>query len=630
MSNLITDRVAYFLKDYPPFDSLNDNERNQIAHQITVKYFEKDELIFKEGQTNNDFCYVLNQGNIKLTKTDASGDTFLVDQCEPGDVFGVRSIITGNPYSMSAVCIEESLVYAIPKAYFGQLFQHNAPFSTYFASGYAAGQVIVRADQNHSTSLRNATLTQTLDYSKTVITCSIDTTIRKAAETMKDHSVGSIIITDDQDLPLGIVTDTDLRNKVLAAGVDSSAMIESIMSTPVNTVAPSVSISEVLMEMIGSGVHHLVVTTDGSSRSKVCGIISDHDVVLSQQNHPASLIKSIKRSDDPAVWKDIRDKAEKLLQKYLEQEISISLISKLLTKINDTIIEKAIQLALEQYPEAKDIEFCWLNLGSEGREEQLLRTDQDNAIVFADSPHHNDASQKVLLKVANYVNEALITCGFVKCPADIMARNPKYCQPLSEWKAYFSSWVEVSDPKAVMNATIFFDYRLGYGSPALIKQLNEHLIEQVKTHEMFFNFLAQNALQNPPPLSFFNNFLVEKSGEHKDEFDIKKRGMMPLSDIARLLLLAHHITGIQNTAARFRKLAEIEPKNKEMFEAAAASYQLFVRHRTMNGLNNQDSGRFIALNHINKLDKQQLKNAFLSIQELQDMIRVRFQQAYFS
>ena len=627
MGNLITDRIAYFLKDYPPFKDLVQEDLDRITQSITVKYYEAGQFVFEENDPQTGSCFVLNKGNIKLLKAEGLASS-LVDQCEPGDIFGVRSIITNAPYSMTAQCVEESLLYAIPKSLFEELFQNRPAFSTYFASGYAAGQVIVRSDQQKR-EVTAALVAPKLDYSREVIVCSEDTSIIEAAQIMSKFSVGSIIVQNDQNIPLGIVTDTDLRNKVLATGLDPTTSITSVMSSPVKTVAITVTLSEAMMVMIKSGFHHLVVTEDGTENSPIQGVISDHDVVLAQQNHPASLVKSIKRSNDPKEWKRYRDKTEELLKEYLDQEVKTSLVAALVTKINDTIIEKSMEKAMDLIPEAKEIDFCWLNLGSEGREEQLLRTDQDNAIVFADS-HDNKVIQTTLLKLAKEVNSNLMNCGFDECPAFIMASNPKYCQPLSEWKAYFTNWIDTPDPKSVMNTTIFFDYRPGHGNYELANELGHHLVEVIKKKGIYLNFLAQNALQNPPPLSFFNNFLVERSGEHKDEFDIKKRGMMPLSDAARLLLLDHHVTGVQNTVARYQKLASLEPNHKSIFESAADAYEIFMAHRAKNGLKKGDSGRFINLKDLNKLEKQVLKNAFLSIKEVQEIISVRFQQSYFN
>ncbi|MEM9897085.1 MAG: DUF294 nucleotidyltransferase-like domain-containing protein, partial [Bacteroidota bacterium] len=402
MSNLINDRVAYFLRKFPPFDALDRKDLLHTAEQITVKYLPAKTFLFHEGAGGSGYCYILNQGNIKLLKKEAGGSK-LIDQCEPGDIFGVRSILTQKPYSLSAQAIEESLVYAIPKSVFEQLIQENPSFAAFFTNGYAAGQVIVRSDQEYR-SLENSLAVPGIDYSKQVLVCS-DISISEAAREMKKKGVGSIIIVNDKAFPMGIVTDTDLRNKVLAEEVNPSTSIREIMSSPVTTIEPSFSLAEVLMEMVRTGVHHLVVTKDGTPASEVEGIVSDHDVMLAQSNHPASLIKSLKKSKDPSEWKMIREKAEKMLLELLRQEVKTSLLAALITKINDTIIEKAILKSLESHPELSGVEFTWLNLGSEGREEQLLRTDQDNAIIY---PDENELQKEKILILAREVNEILI------------------------------------------------------------------------------------------------------------------------------------------------------------------------------------------------------------------------------
>lgn len=629
MGNLITDRVAFFLKDVPPFSFLNGESLDKVAQHITVQYFEPDAFVFEEGAPKNDCIYILRQGDIKLLKSDGAIRQ-LVDQCEPGDIFGIRAILTDNPYSMSAQCATESLLYTIPNTLFKELLNSNQSFALFFAKGYAAGQVIIRKDEEQTSIAIDAKqLAHDFHYSKSVITCDPTASIKEAATKMKEAHVGSIVITDEQHHAIGIVTDTDLRNKVVAGTFSSSDAIQKIMASPVRTIEVGLSVSEVIMEMVRSGVHHLVMTADGTDTSPITGIVSDHDVMVSQQNHPASLIKEIKRANDSSRWPKLRDQAEEMVSSYLNQGLNVRLIASTITKINDTIIEKAIEKALSDIPELEDVSFCWLNLGSEGREEQLLRTDQDNAIIFADT-EDNETTQKQLLKLASTVTQLLDQCGFEKCPAEIMASNPKYCQPLSSWKKYFKQWIASPEPKAVMNATIFFDFRAGWGNHLLAASLSEYLIEELKARNIFMHFLAQNALQNPPPLSFFKHFLVESSGEHKNSFDIKKRGMMPLSDAARLLLLHHHVTGIQNTSMRYEKLMELEPKNEAVFKAAAAAYELFLKHRTLNGLKQANSGRFLPIEEMDKYDKQILKNAFLSIKEIQEVISVRFQQSYFS
>lgn len=625
MGNVITDRVAFFLKDYHPFAFLDQEELDGLASNITVKFYAAGETIYKEGDAFGDEVYVLRQGNVKLLKKEESAIR-LVDQCEPGDVFGVRAFFTGQPYELTGECAEESLIYAIAKKTFQVLLEHSASFSLYFAQGYASGQLIVRGEYQPETSplLKARFDNQRLLYSSDVLTCKPEATIQEAASLMTERNVGSIIIADEQRRPLGILTDTDLRKKVVAKGISIEVPVVQIMSAPVFTAHAGLTLPEALGAMIKKRLNHIVITSDGEPTSEISGILSDRDVLVSQKNHPAALIKSIHNSHEVHKWAEARHAAEDLLQEYLEQEVSISLVANLITSINDVIIEKALDKAIEETPEAGKYAFSWLSLGSEGREEQLLRTDQDNALVFA-ADENPDEVRTLMLQVASKVTEMLDECGFEKCPAEIMASNPKHCLSLNEWKDRFSNWINEPNPAAVMNATIFFDFRSTYGSPKLGDEIHQHLLKEIKPGTLFFHHLAKNALQNPPPLSFFKNFLVEQSGEHRSEFDIKKRAMMPISDAARLLCLSHGMVDIQNTAERFHALAEREPNNRKLFDEAALAYEIMMRYRALHGLRNSDSGRYIHLTELNKLEKQMIKNAFIPIKDLQEMIQVRFQ-----
>jgi len=626
MSNLITDRVAFFLKDFPPFSFLGKEELDQLSVSITVQYFKKNQVIFSQGDENKGFCFVLRQGHVKLTQVQ-SGESSLVDQCEPGDVFGVRSILSSNPYVMSAIASEESLIYAIPKAIFQKNLDTHQRFALFFASGYAAGQAVVLGGQQGAGLSIDVTEENKLEYSKRIISCEPETSIQEAAAIMTRERVGSIIITEKNDLALGIITDSDLRRRVVAQGLDLNTQVRKIMSSPVATVAPEITVTEVQMLMIQQGIHHLLVTEDGTLATKALGVISDHDILISRLNHPSALLKAIKQSNEVNKWAEVRNKAEEMLKTYLGQEVSVALVAGLISRINDLIIQKAIAQSVERL-DLHEVDFCWVSLGSEGREEQLLRTDQDNAIVFADT-EDNEMIQKKLLELAGEVNEVLMSCGFEKCPADIMARNPKWCQPLSVWKDYFSDWIFTPDPKAVMHSTIFFDFRNVFGSKKLTEELTDFLFDQIQKSGTFLNHLARNATQNPPPLSFFKHLVVERSGEHAHEFDIKKRGMMPLVDAARVLALQHQVRGMNSTLDRFKALQRLEPKYADLMREAAQAYEIMMRYRAKSGLEHTDSGRFIEISKLNKLEKQIIKNAFQPVKELQEILEVRFNLAYF-
>jgi CBS domain-containing protein len=206
----------------------------------------------------------------------------------------------------------------------------------------------------------------------------------------------------------------------------------------------------------------------------------------------------------------------------------------------------------------------------------------------------------------------------------MMASNPKWCLSVDEWKTQFHRWISTPDQDNLMLCTIFFDYDMVYGSLDLVSELSESIFESIDAHDIFLNYLGRNALQNPPPLSFFRQFLVEESGEHKDQFDIKARAMMPLVDAARLLILSHNVKTVNNTLERYEKLIELEPQNKDVYLFCIEAYKDLLRFRTEQGLTNSDSGRFIDLESLNKGNRLKLKRSFKAVKSIQELIQTRF------
>jgi CBS domain-containing protein len=444
---------------------------------------------------------------------------------------------------------------------------------------------------------------------------------------MSQQQVGSLVLTNEHQHPLGIITDKDLRNRVATGQVALDTAVREIMSLPVITASANIRVAEVQLLMVTHGIHHVCLTEDGSNQRPVTGIITEHDLLIVQGNNPAAFIREIKRATHTKQLRDIADRAQHLLRQYIEQEVAIAYVARIMSAIHDAIIRRCIALTQEklqlegQTPPA--IAFCWLSLGSEGREEQLLRTDQDSALIYDERSNENP--RPYFGRLASGTTDMLAQVGFEYCPADMMASNPNWCRSLSEWKNQFRTWILEPDPKAIMLCTIFFDFRPVYGEPALAAELSHYILTVMAEEKIFLSFLAKNALENPPPLTFFRNIVVEKSGAHLNEFDIKGRAMMPLTDAARVLCLHNQISGIQNTTQRFQALAQHEPQNAPLFEQAAEVYEILMRFRTKQGLRQQDSGRFFQPEQLSKMDRILLRNSFRPILEIQSLLKVRFQ-----
>jgi CBS domain-containing protein len=633
MKNTISHRVADFLKNFPPFNFLHQKDIESLSEQISIIYKEKDCLIFAENEETHTSFYVVHKGAVALRK---GPNHDVLDICDEGDIFGLRPLIANENYKMEAITYEESILYAIPIAIFKPYALENKAVGNFLIESFASNTRNPYSKSHrgklYGDTIGNETLesdTKLLDlqpvkYSKKLITCSSSTTVKEVAEIMTKKNVGAILVVEDT-LPIGIITDKDLRNKVVTGKFPITTTAATVMTAPVITYPKKMTVTQAQMAMMKSNISHLCLTKDGTTNSKAVGILSKHDVMVSLGNNPAVLIKAIKRAKKFKNIKPIRASIMHLLQGYLDQNIPITLTSKIITELNDACIKQVIEIALLKMKTPPPVKFGWLALGSQGRSEQLLHTDQDNALVYEDVAEELKAETKeYFLKLAAYVNKGLFEIGYDYCPAEMMASNPKWCLSLSEWQNLVYHWITNPGKNEVLLSFIFFDYSLSYGDSELVNKLSDFIFENVKANPVFYIHLVSGALQSPSPTGFFRQFLLEQDGAHKDFFDIKRRALMPLTDAARVLILSHSVKSISNTPERFEKLADLEPSNRELYLACSYSYKALLKFRTKQGLQHHDSGQYIALDALSKLDKIKLKRTFKTIKELQELITIRF------
>jgi CBS domain-containing protein len=632
MKNTIAERIFDFLKNFPPFDILEKKQLLEIASNVKVTYIEKDTFVFMQDELPHQNFYIVKDGAIGLYRTMES-DTILIDICDEGDIFGLRPLIQNDHYLMSAKANEESILYAISVEILKEIIKTNQKANKYIIASFSSNIKTPYAKTNSGNLFANIDTdtsfseVQTAQYSKNPITCTKHSTIKEAALIMSDKKVGSILIVEDKK-PIGIITDKDLRLKIATGLISIDKNVSEIMSFPVITFPEKITIAEAQIAMIKHKITHLCITKDGSPNSELVGILSEHDIVVLHGNNPSVLIKELKRAKNVETLKYVREKSSNLLKGYIEQNIPITFISKIIAEITDAITIKAIELSILEMETEPPVKFSWLALGSQGRKEQLLITDQDNALIFEDVSEENyQKTKNYFLKLSQNISEKLHFVGYEFCPADMMASNPKWCLSLSEWKRQFNNWITKPTEDAIMLCTIFFDYNFVYGEKELVAKLSKSIFKSINSFEIFLNFLGRNALKNPPPLGFFRQFLMEQDGNHKDQFDLKSRALMPLIDAARLITLSHNIKDKNNTISRFHKLAKIEPQNKDLYLSCADSFKILLHYRTEQGLKNNDSGRYINLNTLTKLEKLKLKGCFKPIKDIQDLLNIRYNLA---
>lgn len=632
MKNTISERIYDFIKNYPPFNLIHKETLLEIAAQVEILYLEKDSIIFSQDDAPHAYFYIIHQGSVRLYRFVENQKNNL-DICEEGDLFGLRPLIMNESYLMGAAANEEVILYGIPIHLFHAIIEQYPKVSQYLIASFATSTRDPFSDKHKGKLFANVLSVQkkqtdfadlqTVNYQKAPVCCTPETTIKQACVLMTEAKVNSVIIVEEKK-PIGIVTDKDIRIKIGTGQYDLSAQISEIMSSPVITFPEKISVAEAQIAVLKHKVSHICVTKDGTNHTEVVGVIVGHNLNAMQTNNPAFLIREIKYAKDVETLRHIRVLASQLTQGYLEQEIPIYFITKVISEINTAITKRIIKLCISELGKEPPVAYTWLAMGSQGRKEQLLITDQDNALVFENvSEEEYPAVKEYFLALSTKITEKLNTVGFEYCPANIMASNPKWCNSLNEWKKQFKDWVNNPTADKILLSIIFFDFEYIDGDKNLYNQMSDSVFKYIAERKTFLGFLSKATLNNPAPLGFFKQFLVEEDGEHKDQFDIKSRAIRPLVDAARIFSL-HHNLKINSTIARYEKLMEVEPQNRDFFESCAHAFKILLQFRTLQGLANNDGGKFVDINSLSKSDRLKLKSCFKPIKNIQESLTNRF------
>ena len=640
MKNSIAERIADFLAGYPPFIDLSFDELTEVATSIRVLTLEKNKILFQIEDVLHDYFYVVASGVINLFVISDAEET-LLNKCEVGDILGLRPFFAKNNYMMTAKAREESIVYAIPIAVFRPFVANNAAVLDFLLQSFASTSR-GPADKSSKGKLLNDTVQyidsqteiqyfQSLDYNKKPLLALPTAIVQNVAQLMTDNLTGCVIV-HENNLPIGIITDAVLRSKIATGRFYITTLVSSIMSSEIITVPENLSLAEAQLFMLRYNVTHLCVTVDGTDNTEIRGVISEQDLISAQANNPGILIKEIKRARNADDLKHLREKLSDFIRISIDKKIPLSHINNISAEVNMAIIKRAVDLSILEIGSAP-ARFAWLSIGSQGRKEQLLLTDQDSFLVFEDvaADKYRDVKD-YFLQLARRVTATLEITGYPYCPHGNMASNTIWCKSLTDWNKQYDEWMNNPGGKTGDNYSIFFDYEIAFGEILLEEALTATIFKNVnvKTNKKFFAFLGNEALKKPPALSFFKQFNLEEEGEYKDLFDIKTRALMPYIDAARVLVLSHEIKGVNNTFLRFKQLAITEPKYADIYLNSAEAFLTLLKYRTVNGLSNGTSGQYISIEELSKPDREKLKNCFLPLKDLEEIIKNKFQLTYFS
>jgi CBS domain-containing protein len=632
-STTVTEAVVAFLEKIPPFQFLPVNELRSVAKRTSLEYFPKDSVIIAAGRRASESLYVVQKGAVKLGIRTHVGKELVLDMRSEGEVFGLLSLMGRDVARLDVIAVEDTFCYSIDAEDVQDLISRHSDISDYLLRT-SLTRYMDRSLNELRTQVNLMGSSEQLLYSLSVadvvrhaaVVCSASTTIREAAQLASSGDTGCIFVVSEDGPAMGAVTDRDLAKKVVVGNVSADQPVTSIMSTPVISVEGSERIFQALLAMLGRDIHHILVTEEGLPK----GVLTSHDLMLLQGKSPLSLARHIEQQQTLDDLANAQKRIGDLLPLLMREGARASHITRVVAELNDRVTAKILKLA-EKELAAPHVPYCWVVMGSEGRREQTFKTDQDNALIYA-NPQDEERSNvsDYFAALADFGANALDRCGYPRCPGGYMASNPRYRMSLSAWQQTFDSWISEAEYHATEDATILFDMRPVAGDFSLYEQLWSHVTERLKAASFFKSILGSIAISRRPPLGFFRTFVVERGGEHKEEMDIKSLGTGPIVDAARVFALDAGVNQT-NTVDRLTALQAAGYLEGAMLTDMQEAFEFLTLLRLENQLQQAREGlplnNYVSPRKLTHLQKGLLREAFQTVARAQSVLDDRFRTA---
>jgi CBS domain-containing protein len=643
--NVIPERIAEALMRFPPFSMLPEKAVHDLAGAATVWMVPTGDTVWKQGDNPGDDVLFLARGRVEYVWNHEERSE-RVDVRDVGDVLGLSALVRNEPFRVTAQALEDSLFYGMPWAHVRVLLEQNDTARNYVRRhlfwAVRVGSPIEFSEPSESSIAGRAKniLQAHLDGAQIVqprapdrlLTCGPDSSIHEAATLMSSKRVPSVLIVDEKRHPLGIVTSNTLVKHVIVDGHDKSGPVSRIMASPVYTVAPRSSATAATLLMLRERIGQVCVTEDGTPNSPALDVCTHKDLLAQSGHHPAGLLREIRFAKSPARFRELCDEIQTIAQSYLEAGISAVYLGQICAELYDELAQRLLALSAEELADEgiklPRVPWAWMSVGSDGRREQILRTDMDNALVFGASatPQEDDQARAIFVQLASRVIDKLAAAGFARCQGGVMALNPKWCRTTTEWINEIEALGSSTDGEALLRATVLYDLRYVAGERELCDKLRERIQLTVTAQPGLQRRLAELIIDTAPPLNFIGRFVVETLGIGNQELDLKSRGMAPLRDAARLLSLHHQLNRHYSTGGRWEELRRAVPSVREVAALAREAYDFLLRLRTLNGLRRGDSGRHLDPSTLTKLERAQLANVFDVVRTVQQIVQVQFPQ----
>lgn len=606
------DEVRGFLADHEPFSRLPDDVLDALPRELVMSYVRRGDVIVGLGEVN-DHLYVIRSGAVDIV----SSNDLLLDRRDAGRNFGYSTLV-GEPESRySMVAVEDSLLLALPRAAFDELVDKHPDLRRYFAS--QSRRVKAAADEvrdNSSAQLLRTPIGEIFGE-REFASIGPSATLQQAAQVMTEANTSSVVVVEDAIE--GILTDKDLRTRVVSQGLSADSPVVEVMTPQPRTVTSDMMTFEAMLVMSEMGIHHLPVVEHG----KVKGVLTSGDIIRQLQTDPIYLAADLARSTVEEL-KGAYRRAADVAARFVDRGATAEEAQRLMTSVADTIARRLIELAQEELGPAP-VPFAFVAVGSQGRREMGPASDQDNALVL-----HNDYAPArhgdYFAQLAEFVCGGLHQAGQVTCPGNMMASNPQWRMTVKQWNDTFHTWITAPEAEALLNAQIFFDFRALAGDEDLAAEVHAQAVAAAQGSRRLHAHLAALASRREPPIGFFRGLVVERSGEYADTLDIKKGGLAAVVQMARLYSIAAGIP-VVDTAERLRQSAgsSVSKKGAQDLQDAFDYLQILtIRHQATQIRRGDQPNYRIAPGELSANDRDYLRDAFGVIKSLQAALASKY------
>lgn len=601
-----TSDTRSFLRRIAPFDRLRDDELDALAEGVTQADFGPGEEVLARWE-NPQFLYVIIRGTINEI-----GPVGLIARHAAGESFDSRGLIEGRSQH-SFVCQNASTCYLVPARQLRALSQSNPSVREYYTSEMArqADVLINLQQQRDAASFLMARIGEGTLHPPIVVPP--QTTIHEAVTTMKEHGTSALLVQRGNET--GIFTGRDVRERYLLMGMPETTPIGDLASYGLITIGQDDLVFDALVAMTKHAIRHLVVTHN----EQIVGVLEQADLLNYLTNSSYAIARKAERAADADTLKEAAEDIPRLIKSLYERGVKPRFIARLVTDLNRKIIHRLFE---QMAPPALATDACLIVMGSEGRGEQLLRTDQDNAIIFRD----NGPPPTEFQQVAQAFPQALMELGYPPCEGNVMTSNPEWAKPLSAFRDDMFRWIHQPSPEGFMALAIFFDATAVAGDESLLADLKQHLMDLMRGQEMVVRHFARVMLSFPTPLGWFSRFVVEK-GEHAGELDIKKGGIFPVVHGVRSMALEHGLTET-NTVGRLQILSGRRPLGREFTADLIEAFDFMSMLRLRSQLQQLDRGvatnNFIRPGRLNRLERSLLRDSLGVVKQFKSLITLHF------